>query len=316
MKMIKRNGIWYADLRSEGMGRKSTGKTDKQEAMQEVVLLLSNPEPAVPAFGTMRVLLNRAVEEYYLVDHPKGKRQHLSVMRRLLQDWGSVPVNEVDTPRLSAYMKELRESGLKGGTVNRIMSYLRKTLVLAVEWGELGSVPQVPRMKDGGERHYEFTDADIDALMRATEGSDIQPLIVFLLHTGCRLGEAMHISAIDRQRALSKGDWHIPVSKTSKSRTLPLDSPALLALQWWTWRDMSIGQIQRAWCRATYRCGKMGVNGWVIHSLRHTFASRALQNGADLKAVSEYLGHSSIRMTERYARINSNNLKSVVGLAV
>ena len=312
MKLTKRNGIFYADLRAEGMGRYSTGETDKKLAMQRAVQLLSKVDPAVPSVGIMRDLLNRAMDEYYAEFHQKGMRQHLSVMRRLLKDWGAKQVDEVTTPAIVEYQRRLRGAELKPSTVNRIVSYLRKVLVLAVEWGELDVVPHVPRLKEDGERHYEFTQQDIIDLERATRGTPIAALVPFLLHTGCRLGEALHISPIDRQRAISQAEWHIPVTKTGKSRTIPIDRVAQAALIRWDWAGMTVGQVHKAWGRARFRCEQMDNPGWVIHSLRHTFASRALQNGADLKAVSEYLGHSSIRMTERYARINKDNLKQVI----
>lgn len=44
-----------------------------------------------------------------------------------------------------------------------------------------------------------------------------------------------------------------------------------------------------------------------FHALRHTFATRALLNGIDIKTLSEILGHSSVKITlDRYVHINTN----------
>ncbi|MGB6943459.1 MAG: tyrosine-type recombinase/integrase, partial [Bryobacteraceae bacterium] len=40
-----------------------------------------------------------------------------------------------------------------------------------------------------------------------------------------------------------------------------------------------------------------------IHDLRHTFASWVMMNGADLYELAKILGHSNIKMTERYAKL-------------
>ena len=48
-------------------------------------------------------------------------------------------------------------------------------------------------------------------------------------------------------------------------------------------------------------CKQAGLEGVTWHTLRHTFASRLLKTGADIVAVKELLGHSTIVVTMRYA---------------
>ena len=53
-------------------------------------------------------------------------------------------------------------------------------------------------------------------------------------------------------------------------------------------------------------------NKATFHSLRHTFASRLVENGTDLYTVKELLGHSTLAMTERYSHVSNVSLQSAV----
>jgi site-specific recombinase XerD len=51
---------------------------------------------------------------------------------------------------------------------------------------------------------------------------------------------------------------------------------------------------------------------FVIHALRHTFASRLVQRGVELATVSKLLGHRSLLTTMRYAHLAPHNLQAAV----
>jgi integrase len=63
-------------------------------------------------------------------------------------------------------------------------------------------------------------------------------------------------------------------------------------------------------------CQKADITGLRFHDLRHTFASRLVESGADLITVKELLGHSTVKMTERYTHSNQTQKKNAVELLV
>ena len=56
-------------------------------------------------------------------------------------------------------------------------------------------------------------------------------------------------------------------------------------------------------------CRHLGIKGKTLHSLRHTYAVRRWAITGDIKMVSQEIGHSSVMMTEQYAKFNLRKLK-------
>ncbi|MFT9455647.1 tyrosine-type recombinase/integrase, partial [Komagataeibacter saccharivorans] len=64
--------------------------------------------------------------------------------------------------------------------------------------------------------------------------------------------------------------------------------------------------LQKPWRRIRKAAGLDGVR---LHDLRHSFASDALEMGADLTMIGRMLGHSDIKTTSRYAHLKRENVK-------
>jgi integrase len=58
-----------------------------------------------------------------------------------------------------------------------------------------------------------------------------------------------------------------------------------------------------------------GIQGFRFHDLRHTFASWYMMNGGDLYELAKILGHSNLRMTERYAKLGKNHIAKTADTA-
>lgn len=149
-------------------------------------------------------------------------------------------------------------------------------------------------------------------------------ILELIYATGIRVSEACSLttSSVDAAaltvRVLGKGD---------KERTVPFGVPARDALDQWTVRarpSLAVGtdalfvgakggpidpRVVRAMIHRM--CARAGVRDIAPHGLRHSAATHLLQGGADLRAVQEILGHSSLATTQRYTHVDAGRLSDV-----
>ena len=162
-------------------------------------------------------------------------------------------------------------------------------------------------------------DGDAARLARAIseEPDRLRRLVLeLLLHTGVRVGElcALQSEAVVQ---LGEGWWlRVPLGKLHNDRYVPLLPHLLALLDDWrqhhrdrrgtglllTKYDYPLGrqQVARMIDRVARRAGLGHITP---HQLRHTLATQAINRGMRLEAIAALLGHRTLRMTIRYARI-------------
>lgn len=143
---------------------------------------------------------------------------------------------------------------------------------------------------------------------------------------GLRVSEvcALDISSLNREALTVR-----VVGKGNKERVVPYGPPASDALDHWLVR----GRPQLAAERSGYAlflgdkggridprvvrsmvhkmAARAGVHDIAPHGLRHSTATHLLQGGADLRAVQEMLGHSSLSTTQRYTHVDTSRLSAI-----
>ena len=140
--------------------------------------------------------------------------------------------------------------------------------------------------------------------------------MVLAIETAMRLGELIEVEweNID----LKKRTAHLPDTKMCLPRDVPLSTRAIKVLRtrprnikspkvFYEWNRNS--HLGKAWRHAVKSAG---IEGLRFHDLRHTFASRLVQRGIDLITIKDLLGHSSVRVTERYTHSNKTLKKAAV----
>ncbi|WP_373288630.1 tyrosine-type recombinase/integrase [Brucella endophytica] len=210
----------------------------------------------------------------------------------------------------------LRERGNSNATINRKMAALSKLLRKAYKMGEIFSLPEFIRQKERAGR-IRFLEYDEEQRLFAAIRSrceDSYRLSIFLVDTGCRLGEAIGLTWNDIQ------DHRVTFwfTKSNRSRTVPMTRRVRKALDIpHMGRKGPFAMLNQIRYRAIWNEAKMEVglgkdDQVVPHILRHTCASRLVRGGIDIRRVQMWLGHQTLQMTMRYAHLATNDLDSCV----
>ena len=185
-------------------------------------------------------------------------------------------------------------------TINRSLGALKKALRMA--W-ERGRVPVdysglVKRLPENNQKTEVLTIDQVRSLADAAS-EPVRAAIWVGLFTGCRRGEVCKIKATDIGEDIIR--IQAGNTKTLRYREVPI-VPALRP--WLTFLPLPITfeGVKSGVRRARVKAGLPGIG---FHILRHSCASILLQTGADLYTISKVLGHTSVKMTERYSHMQT-----------
>jgi integrase len=145
------------------------------------------------------------------------------------------------------------------------------------------------------------------------------------IHAGVRLAsEALTLS---RENVDLKGKTltvQATYAKNKESRTIPLNSKLYAALERLKGNSQSLYVFTQAdgsplkWIRTEFdkACRKAGLKAVTPHTLRHTFGSRLVMAGVDLRTVQELGGWKSLKMVQRYSHLShTHNAEAVERIA-
>ncbi len=260
------------------------------------------------------------------------KKYERFVKGYLVPELGDYEINELTPVLLQRFAVGLSEKGLSSGTVNLYLSIvkasLRRASLSGVADKDYSTVIVRPRLRE--KRVESFSKEEQRMIERyILEKGDTRLFgIIVCLYTGLRIGELLALEWVDidlHKGTLSVlktctdswvGGHYVKLLDTPKTasglRTIPIpkdlqpifyemqrksDSRFVISAR--TEHGAQIRSYQRSFELLLKR---LGIAHKSFHSLRHTFATRALECGMDVRTLSELLGHSDPTVTlRRYA---------------
>jgi len=311
------SGIWwvcYFDSdgrkRREKVGRKGDAidlyRKRKMEALQGKKL----PEKLRARKVSFAELAKDALE--YSRTHKRSFGDDEIRMAKLTDWLGDRPAESVTPQEIERWLSA--KSTLKPATLNRYRALLSLVYRLGMQNGKVTLNPArlVRQRKENNARIRFLSTEEEQALRKVMLVKYLKhvPELELALHTGLRLSEqyGLRWDCVDFDRRTLT----VPLSKNGEPRHVPLNDEALLAL-----RSAQVcsndqphvflnryGQrlvSPREWFDPAVKSA--GLSEFTWHCLRHTFASRLVMAGVDLRTVQELMGHKTIQMTVRYAHL-------------
>ncbi len=256
-------------------------------------------------------------------------RQYVAWFRET-QDADVVDATQLN---ITDFLAHLDEEGRSNATKSRVLASLKNFYSYLVSSGFLNESPVKDVKVDRGEKKLPqiLTNQEIECLLEQPSLSDPKgirdkAMLEVMYATGIRVSELINLNIEDVNLDASV----IKCSRGKKSRLIPLYQDAIQALTTYL-RDVrkamlanpdehalfvNIGGVRMSrqgfWKILKHYQGLAHIDKEITpHTLRHSFAVHLLENGADIGAVQELMGHSDISSTQMYTHMVDQHLKQV-----
>ncbi len=290
----------------------------------------------------MPILQYPSIDQFldYLKFEKRYSRHTIISYQNDLEQFFQYLVSQFDSPDLEmisasmvrSWLAELKEEEISSKTINRKISSLKSYYKYHLKTGALIKSPMgtiiAPKIS---KRLPQFVEQiDMDHLFQHMPFSDdwkgrTERLVILLFYsTGMRLSELIQLKELQ----LDASHQQVKVlGKGNKERIIPINKDLIEQLQKYIAEKPSNARLSEHLFvaesgkplqpRSVYSFIKAKLSEVTTikkkspHILRHSFATHLMNNGADLNAVKELLGHSSLAATQVYTHNTIEKLKDV-----
>lgn len=247
--------------------------------------------------------------------------------------YGETSLNHLSHSYIRSWLASLKDEGLAAKSINRKISSLRSFFKYQLKTGVLKQTPMTKIIAPKNEKRLPnfVAGKDIKTLFEHVafpdtwQGKTDRLLLLLFYNTGMRLSEAINLK--DSQVNAAGHTLKI-FGKGNKERVVPISDELLKEIRnYQQQRNDTINKRtevvlitengKKLASRSVYTSVKKYLSLVTTiekrspHVLRHSFATHLTNNGADLNAVKELLGHSSLAATQVYTHNTIENLKNI-----
>jgi len=241
---------------------------------------------------------------------------------------GSFPVQRIKPAVVNQWCIEWEDEGKSDATINRIVSALSTVLNHLLMDELIESAPKFRRRKESEGRVFWYTKSEVNQLSHLSTDvftrDDLSDIIQFAAYTGMRQGEILRIRNQDIDvvsNLIHVGGVPTQITKPKNWRAIPIhdkikdmvysrcsQSSATVRIFGDEWRDKD--QLLRAFRKVNKLLGKE--DGYVFHTLRHSYATWLADAGVPIRSIMALCGHKRIETTLRYAKATDSALSEAM----
>ncbi|MBS1748235.1 MAG: tyrosine-type recombinase/integrase [Bacteroidetes bacterium] len=253
-----------------------------------------------------------------------------SFFNYLTEEYDSPALKDLNTSIIRSWLAILKENEITAKSINRKISSLRSFFKFLMRQEIIETTPMsiISAPKIGKRLPVYVEEKDLQTLFQYVEFSegrqgDTERLILqFFYNTGMRISELINL----KEKQIDFSYSHIKIlGKGNKERIVPVNNLLLLQISSYiknkpaySSENVFVNEKGKPlYAKQVYNIVKKylslvtTVNKKSPHILRHSFATHLTNNGADLNAVKELLGHSSLAATQVYTHNSIEKLKDV-----
>lgn len=263
--------------------------------------------------------------------------------------FGSLKMSKVEPQNvrdLQSVMKKNQHTRTINDSISLVKSVFNSAVnERAITWNPAAGVKRLKRTEPVARDtiHRALSTEETKRFLEAAAGSWYYELYIFLVNTGCRIGEAAAIQQKDISgkvihinrtvtRTIDGGYMIGKEPKTKRGiRTIPLNNAILSAIAGQRFKNNALhgeqvtgmsetlfkaprgGLIKDSMVNEDIKniCEKVGLDRFSVHAFRDTFATRCVESGMQPKTLQDLMGHSDINMTmSLYAHVMDSTKES------
>ncbi len=310
---------WYIQWRENGKTRRAkygriteVSEAEVRQAVKAKEVELKFGRRVLPT-GLVLSTFAETYKDWHAMEYPDSHYRIRQIIDdHLVPAFGQYPLDAIPITEAEAY-KALRMHDVSASTVDKELRTLKAMINKAIEWGEIDTNPirhvKAPRNTKSSPPPFYTADQLMEIYGVCEERCHWWRV---LANTGLRRGEALQLKrsdvASDSIRVVSDPRAR---TKSGKWREVPLNAPAKESI-----KEMSGGayvfprytppSFSRRFAMDARSAGLTGS----VHWLRHTYCSHLVMAGVPLRTVQKLAGHSTYRVTERYAHLIPGYLRN------